>query len=209
MVLGSSPVAVTPELTSSFCHAYSNLKRACCVERALNGIFLITFERRGKILTGLKSNLSVRSFFLWTGTIFDSLRESGNLPDKIASLTQEVKYSKVNPLSFKILIGISPAVALFEGNPSITSFTVWTLTGWKENFAWLLTSYLILIKLEWLWNLFKMFWSASVFLVSVWMDQENKSSESVTESSYFHLFSHPLRAYLKNTAYTYPKKVLS
>ena len=66
----------------------------------------------------------VGSFLLWTGTIFDSLKESGNLPDEIASLTQEVKYSKVNPLSFKMLIGISPAVALFEGNPSITSFTV-------------------------------------------------------------------------------------
>ena len=62
--------------------------------------------------------------FLWTGTIFDSLRESGNLPDKIASLKQEVKYSKVNPLSFQVLIGISPAVALFEGSPSITLFTV-------------------------------------------------------------------------------------
>ena len=58
---------------------------------------------------------------MWTGTIFDGLRESGNLPDEIASLTQEVKYSKVNPLSFKILIGISLGVALFEGNPSITS----------------------------------------------------------------------------------------
>ena len=112
------------ELSSSFYHAYSNLKRACCVEQALNRIFLITFERRGKILTGLKSNLSVRSFFLWTGTKFDSLRESGNLLDKIASLMKEVQYSKVNPLSFKILIAISPAVALFEGNPSITSFTV-------------------------------------------------------------------------------------
>ena len=57
------------------------------------------------------------------GQALDSLRESRNLPDKIASLT-EVKYSKVNPLSFKVLIGISPAVALFEGNPSITFFTV-------------------------------------------------------------------------------------
>ena len=56
-------------------------------------------------------------------------REFRNLPDKVASLTQEVKYSKVNPLSFKILIGISPAVVLFEGNPSITSFTVSTLTS--------------------------------------------------------------------------------
>ena len=55
---------------------------------------------------------------MWTGTIFDSLREPGNLPDKIAPLTQEVKYSKVNPPYFKVLIGISPAVALFEGNPS-------------------------------------------------------------------------------------------
>ena len=53
-----------------------------------------------------------------------TLRESENLPEKIASLTQEVKYSKVDPLSFKILIGISAAVAFFEGNPSITSFTV-------------------------------------------------------------------------------------
>ena len=58
-----------------------------------------------------------------------SLGESGNLPDKIASLTQEVKYSKVNPLSFKSLIGIPPAVALFKGNPSITSVPVRTLTG--------------------------------------------------------------------------------
>ena len=61
---------------------------------------------------------------MWTGTIFDGLRESWNLLDKMASLTQEVKYSNVNPLSFKILIGISPAIALFEDNPSITSFTV-------------------------------------------------------------------------------------
>ena len=53
-----------------------------------------------------------------------SLGESGNLPDKIASFTQEVKYSTVNPLSFKSLIGIPPAVALFKGNPSITSVTV-------------------------------------------------------------------------------------
>ena len=58
------------------------------------------------------------------GQALDSLRESRNLPDKIASLTVEVKYSKVNPLSFKVLTGISPAVALFEGNPSITFFTV-------------------------------------------------------------------------------------
>ena len=131
---------MNPELSSPFCHACSNLKRACCVEWALQNpqsslfkklykykadrnCFSNTCEKRGKILTGLKLHLSVRSFFLWTGTIFDSLRESGNLPDKIASLTQEVKYSKVNPLSFKILIGISPAVALFEGKPSITSFT--------------------------------------------------------------------------------------
>ena len=57
------------------------------------------------------------------GQALDSLRKSRNLPDKIASLT-EVKYSKVNPLSFKVLIGISPAIALFEGNPSITFFTV-------------------------------------------------------------------------------------
>ena len=55
---------------------------------------------------------------MWTSTIFDSLRESGNLPDEIASLMQEVKYLKVNSLSFKILIGISPAVDLFEGNRS-------------------------------------------------------------------------------------------
>ena len=43
-------------------------------------------------------------FFLWTGTIFDRLKEPGNLPDEIASLTQEVKYSQVIPVSFKILI---------------------------------------------------------------------------------------------------------
>ena len=49
--------------------------------------------------------------------------------------------------SFKILIRISPAVVLFQSNPSITSFTVCALTGWKENFAWLLTCCLILLKL--------------------------------------------------------------
>ena len=85
---------------------------------------------------------------MWTGTIFDSFRESGNLPDEIALLTQQVKYSKVNPFSFKILMGISPEVALSEGNPSIISFTVSKLTGWKEKFGWLLTSCLTLIKLE-------------------------------------------------------------
>ena len=56
--------------------------------------------------------------------MFNNLKESGNLPDEIASLTQEVKQSKVNSLSFKVLIVISPAVVLFEGNPSITAFTV-------------------------------------------------------------------------------------
>ena len=70
-----------------------------------------------------------RIFLLVDSYIFDSLRESENLQDKKASLTQEVKYSKVNPLCFKILIRISPAVVLFEGNPSITSFTVSTLTS--------------------------------------------------------------------------------
>ena len=50
--------------------------------------------------------------------MFDSFRESGNLRDEIVPITQEVKDSKVNPLSLKILIGISPAVALFEGNSS-------------------------------------------------------------------------------------------
>ena len=111
------------------------------------------------------------SFFLWTGTTFDSLRESGNLPYEIASSAQEVKYSNINPLSCKILKGSSPAVALFQGNPSIASFTVWTLTGWKEKLAWLLMSCLILIKLGWFWNLFKMFWSTSVFSLSVWVDK--------------------------------------
>ena len=48
--------------------------------------------------------------------LFDSLRESGNLPHEIASITHGVKYSKVNPLSFKILIGISPALALFDSD---------------------------------------------------------------------------------------------
>ena len=48
------------------------------------------------------------------GTISDSLREFWNLWSETASLTQEVKYFKVDPLSLKT----------FEGNPSITSFTV-------------------------------------------------------------------------------------
>ena len=81
---------------------------------------------------------------MWTGTIINSLRESGKLPEKLTSLMQQVKYSKANPFSF---IEISPVVAIFEGNPSVTLFTVCTLTCWKENFAWLLRSGLILIKL--------------------------------------------------------------
>ena len=66
-------------------------------------MFSNTFERRSKTLAYsyiYQSDL----FFLWTGTIFDSLKEPGNLPDEIASLTQEVKYSQVIPVSFKILI---------------------------------------------------------------------------------------------------------
>ena len=66
-------------------------------------MFSNTFERGGKTLAYsyiYQSDL----FFLWTGTIFDSLKEPGNLPDEIASLTQEVKYSQVIPVSFKILI---------------------------------------------------------------------------------------------------------
>ena len=62
---------------------------------------------------------------MWTDTVSDSFRESGNLLDEITSLMQQVKYSKVNPLSFKTLIGFSPAVALFEGNPSITFYIFW------------------------------------------------------------------------------------
>ena len=46
-------------------------------------IFSNNFERRGKIVIGLYVHLSVGSFFLWTGTIFYSLRESGNFPDEI------------------------------------------------------------------------------------------------------------------------------
>ena len=53
-----------------------------------------------------------------------SFRKSGNLSHEIASLMQEVKYSKVHPLSLEIFIGISPAVALFGG-----SFTMCTLTS--------------------------------------------------------------------------------
>ena len=55
-----------------------------------------------------------------------------NLLVEIASFTQQVKYSRVNPLSFKILIEISPAVALFEGNLFVTSFAVCTLIGWRK-----------------------------------------------------------------------------
>ena len=46
------------------------------------------------------------------------------ITEEIVSLVEKVKCSKVNPLFFKILIGISLTVALFEDNPSITSFTI-------------------------------------------------------------------------------------
>ena len=67
-----------------------------------------------------------------TGTKFDSFRKSWSFPDQIASLMQQVKYSNVNPLSFRILIGISRAVALFVDH-ALTSFVVYTISRWKEN----------------------------------------------------------------------------
>ena len=41
--------------------------------------FSKTFDNKGNILTGLYFVLSVGSFFLWTSTMLDNFKESGNL----------------------------------------------------------------------------------------------------------------------------------
>ena len=76
--------------------------------------------------------MSVGSFFLWTGTMLDNFKESGNL-FFIASLIQFVKNCKEKSHSFKIFSGISPTVALFEDKSFTISFTNSSETGLKEN----------------------------------------------------------------------------
>ena len=81
-----------------------------------------------------------------TSTVFDSIRESRNLRVELALLMQQVKCLRVNRLCFKYLMGISSAVALFEGNSS-TLFTICSRTSCWENLACLLRSCLILKNL--------------------------------------------------------------
>ena len=109
--------------------------RVACSENYIN-IKLIKHYFSEYILEKRQDNYKpivtfISQIFLFVeDTIFDSFRESGNLLDEIASLTQEVNYPKINPLFFKFFsIVISPAVALFKSNPSVISLTKYTLTG--------------------------------------------------------------------------------
>ena len=64
----------------------------------------------------------------------ESFSVSGNLLFVKDSLIQFVSSGKQNVLSFRILIGISPADTLSEGKFLTTFFTVASETCWKKNF---------------------------------------------------------------------------
>ena len=63
----------------------------------------------------------------------ESFNVSGNLLFVKDSLIQFVSSGKQNVLSFRILIGISPADTLSEGKFFTTFLTVASETCWKEN----------------------------------------------------------------------------
>ena len=84
------------------------------------------------VLTGLKFVLSVGSFFLWTGTKLNYLKESGNL-FFIDSSIQFVRKSKEKSHPFKIFSGIAPPAALFEDKSFTMSFKNSSETDLKEN----------------------------------------------------------------------------
>ena len=63
----------------------------------------------------------------------ESFSISGNLFYVKDSLIQFVSSGKENVLSFRILIGISPADTLSEGKFLTTFLTVASETCWKEN----------------------------------------------------------------------------
>ena len=65
------------------------------------------FDNEGNILTGLKFDFSVEFFILWTGTMFDNSKESGQFLFFIASLMQFVRKEKEKSHSFKMFSGIS------------------------------------------------------------------------------------------------------
>ena len=63
----------------------------------------------------------------------ESFNVSGNLLFVNNSLIQFFSSGKQNVLSFRILIGISPAETLSEGKFFATFLTVVSETCWKEN----------------------------------------------------------------------------
>ena len=79
----------------------------------------------------------------------ESFHVSGSLLFVKDSLIQFVSSGKQNLLSFRILIGISPADALSEGKFFTTFLTVASETCWKENFllSWIFS--LIIKMLGW------------------------------------------------------------
>ena len=98
-------------------------------------IFLNTVDTKGRMLTGLYFALSLGSNFLKTGVMSESFNVSGNLLFVKDSLIQFVSSGKQNVLSFRILIGISPADTLSEVRFFTTLLTVASETSWKEDLS--------------------------------------------------------------------------
>ena len=86
-------------------------------------------DTKGRMLTGL----SLESNFLKTGVMSESFNVSGNLLFVKDSLIQFVSSGKQNVLSFRILIGTSPAQTLSEDKFFTTFLMVASETCWKEN----------------------------------------------------------------------------
>ena len=87
-----------------------------------------TSDSKGKRLTGLKFVLSVGSSFFSTGTISKSFKVSGNLFSLKALLIHFDSSLKQNSEFLNMSTGISPAVALSEGEVFTTFFTVFSET---------------------------------------------------------------------------------
>ena len=113
----------------------------------------------------------------------ESFNVSENLLFVKDSLIQFVSSGKQNVLSFRILIGISPAETLSEGKFFTTFLTVASETCWKENLLLSWTFSLILRILGWFEKLSMIPWTLSSQTLT-FEDQLNKLSESVTVKTF-------------------------
>ena len=110
--------------------------------------FSKTFDNKGNILTGLSFVLSVGFFFLWTGTMSDKFKESGNFPFFLFFNTVCKKMKGKITFFQDFQWEFSPA-ALFEDKSLIMSFTSSSETGLTENFPVSLRLRLIFVILGW------------------------------------------------------------